>query len=140
MRIDRGRIDWLLGAWWAIMTIGTAMLFWATQAHCETKVEFTAKPQVSLAGFHGSTITLKLVIRDADEKLWCPAVEWEYPDSSISSEESDCESFDKTTKKDREFQSWSRQVRIPQGEWPFNVRIMKGGKTLRKLSATVTVR
>ena len=104
-------------------------------AHCE-KVELTASPRVSMAP---SAITLRLVITDATEELWCPGIRWYAPDGTIAYESSDCVPYSEAG-DDTKRQSWTRRYRVSAGEWTFCVGLEKPeGKTIRKLCETVRV-
>ena len=104
-------------------------------AHCE-KVELTASPRVSMAP---SAITLRLVITDATEELWCPKVSWVWPDGTKSEEESDCDSFEDADPQAIARQSWTRRIRVGAGEYEFVAELSKSGKVIRRLTVKVTV-
>jgi len=79
-----------------------------------------------------STVILTAEIKGVeDEKWYCPKITWEMPDSTIASEESDCQPYE--TREDYP-RIWRRRVCAPAhpyGEpWSVWVRIEKNGKTL----------
>lgn len=129
---------------WQIIVFPALVMTFAFVAvgYCEEKplVRLTVSPKASLAGFHGSVITLRLVIENADEKHWCPKVVWVWPSGTESSEESDCVQFSEATDEEKKWQSWTRRIRMPQGDWTFSVRLEKAGKVIKKVSANVSVR
>jgi hypothetical protein len=102
-----------------------------------------ADPQPGLrvspkAGFAPLQILLTAELKGGEEteKFYCPRVEWEWPNGTRSSEESDCAEFEK---RDDYPRSWRREILSGAGAWTFTVRFYKGDKLLSKVSETVSV-
>jgi hypothetical protein len=70
------------------------------------------------------------------ERFYCPRVEWEWPDGTRSSQESDCSAF---ADRDNYPRSWRREVLSGPGTWTFTVRFFRGDRLLSQVSETVSV-
>ena len=90
------------------------------------------------AGFAPLRILLTAELKGGKEteKFYCPRVEWEWPDGTRSTEESDCPEFEK---RDDYPRSWRREIQSEAGAWTFTVRFYKGDRLLSKVSETVSV-
>lgn len=106
------------------------------------------KPTVTLAIYprvtvgdvvKGRLITATLIIRNADETLWCPDVEWEW-NGERSFRSSDCKPFDESSEGERKIWVQSRQRRfVGRGIVRIIVRLFKGRKILKSVEAEVPV-
>lgn len=104
------------------------------------KVELTVSPRITTADIvEGRLITATLIIKDADEDLWCPEVDWEW-DGQHSSETSDCSPFAESDAGDRALWTQTRQRRFfGRGVIEIVVRLLKGGKVIRRVEAQVPI-
>lgn len=61
------------------------------------KLQTRVFPQMSLTGSNGcSTVIMTAEIKGVEDEEWyCPKVEWELPDGTTATEESDCAPFEK---------------------------------------------
>lgn len=132
-RIDSGRVGFILGLTWVILTL---LAVWATAVHCKEKKRestLTASPRVSIPSAQGIAVvsfTLKLVDDDV-----CSGRRWYWPDETTSYHESDCDPDNHpvldTEQKHRVF-----------GEGEFQVCVgleRPEGKTYRRLCDKFTV-
>jgi hypothetical protein len=92
-------------------------------------------PRVGLAPLR-IRLTAELKGGAETEKFYCPRVEWEWPDGTHSSEESDCSEFGD---RDDYPRSWRREILSGPGTWTFTVRFFKGDQLLSTVSETVSV-
>lgn len=104
------------------------------------KVELSVTPKITQADiWNGRLITATLTIRNADESLWCPEVDWEW-NGQHSSQESDCDPFESTEAGDREVWTQVRQRRFfGSGVIRIVVRLLKGKKVIRRVEASVPI-
>lgn len=108
------------------------------------------KPEVELRVFpsittvdiaDGNLITATVIIRNADETLWCPEVEWDWDGEARSTRESDCAPFEESEVGERTRWTRTRQHRF-WGRRIVNivVRLLKGGKVIRRVEAQVPIK
>ena len=80
-----------------------------------------------------ASVLLVAEIRGPEVESWyCPRLEWEFPDGTRATEESDCPPFDQREEFPR---FWSRRVcspATPQGvdEWTVGVTLSRAGHVL----------
>ena len=104
------------------------------------RIELTASPRMQSARFGGVRVLVRVTIKDADEKYWCPEIVWQWGDSAGDSEEGDCSPFNEATKEEREV--WSMQKQSPplnEGVWDITVTLRKAGKVLDRRTIEVYV-
>lgn len=104
------------------------------------KVELTVSPRITTADIvDGRVITATLVIRNADETHWCPEIDWEW-NGQHSSQTSDCLPFTEAEEGERELFTQTRQRRFfGRGIIRIIVRLLKGGKVIRRVEAQVPI-
>jgi hypothetical protein len=104
------------------------------------KVELTVTPRITTADIvDGRIITATLIIRNADEALWCPEIDWEW-NGQHSSQTSDCVPFEESDVGEREVWTQVRRRRFfGSGTINIVVRLIKGGKVVRKVEAQVPI-
>lgn len=97
------------------------------------RLETRAFPSVSLEGSNGcGPVLLVAEIKGPEVEEWyCPKVEWEMPDGTRATEESDCDPFaDRTDYPHR----WTRRICAPAhptgDAWTVVVTLSKSGKTI----------
>lgn len=124
---------------WFLLVI----LLAAEKPATKPKVELKASPQLamlSLGPSASATIRFRLSVKDGgDEDYYCPRLEWEWEDGTISTEESDCPPFETAQLQDHE-RSWtkSHQFRDP-GQHTVKVRLYKGDRVIRAVEAKVQI-
>ncbi len=75
---------------------------------------------------------------DDDEEYYCPAIEWDWDDGSVSERSRDCDPYEKGKSRiDRNFTA-EHEFKLPD-EYKVVFRLKKGGKVLTAPSITVTV-
>ena len=103
-------------------------------------VTLHVSPRLMTADFiNGRLITATLTIKNADEELWCPTIEWEFNEER-SSQLSDCDPFSDTEAGDRAL--WVRRLQrryYGRDSVTIIVRIMKNKKVIRRLEELVLV-
>jgi hypothetical protein len=136
-----------------------ALLLAATSA--DPALTLRAFPPVSLANVAAgcSPILFTAEIRGPEAEAWyCPEVRWQWPDGTVSTEESDCVPFEVRDRVGwhREGERivddpapgfprrWSRSVCIPardDGEpWTIEVRLSRAGRVLARREVRVHIR
>jgi hypothetical protein len=104
------------------------------------KVELAVSPRITTADIvDGRLITATLIIKNADETHWCPEIDWEW-NGLHSSQTSDCVPFEESEEGDRVLWTQTRQRRFfGRGVVNIIVRLLKGGKVIRRVEANVSV-
>lgn len=104
------------------------------------KVELRVSPRITTADLvDGRLITATLIIRNADESLWCPEVDWDW-NGQHSSQTSDCVPYSESEVGERELWIQTKQRRFfGRGIVNIIVRILRGGKVIRRVEAQVPV-
>lgn len=129
------------------MTLSTGLYLIATLAVSapehpppKPKVELTVSPRITTADIvDGRLITATLVIRNADEAHWCPEIDWEW-NGQHSSQTSDCPPFTEAEEGERELWTQTRQRRFfGRGVINIIVRLLKGGKVIRRVEVQVPI-
>lgn len=99
-------------------------------------------PRMGLAGFSGLVVTFRAELEGReDERFYCPAVVWIWPDETVHSQESDCVPWGEHTEDDY-VRSWTMRIRLPAGPsggWPFMVQLRKSGKVIAQAAAVALV-
>lgn len=106
--------------------LGVLILGWATTGHCE-EVTLTISPRLALTGpGNPARVTIRLIMKDITEKMYCPGLRWLAPDGTEAYQESDCDPYEDADPRDLRRSSWSRRYAIGvPGEFTFCVNIEK---------------
>ena len=114
----------------------------ALLAGAGTKVEFgpLRKASVLPIGQCDVEVVLRLVINaGGSEDYYCPRIEWQWEDGSISEEESDCPPFAEATADDHR-QVWTRRRAFQKsGRYRVGARLFKADRLVRILETEVVV-
>ena len=106
------------------------------------KVEFgpLRKASVLPIGHCDVEVVFRLVINDGgSEDYYCPRIEWQWEDGSISEEESDCPPFAEATPDDHR-QVWTRRRAFQKsGRYVVRARLFKADRLMRILETSVVV-
>jgi hypothetical protein len=106
-----------------------------------TQVQLSLTPPLAVAQIDGVELNAFLIIKNADERLWCPQIQWEWSDGSISTEEGDCEPFADTTPAQRARVVSRKSRRIyGSGIVRLIVRLIKGGKVLKRVEGVAEIK
>jgi hypothetical protein len=105
-------------------------------------VELKATPSMAMLPLgRAATVRLQVRIKDkGNEDYYCPRLEWEWEDGTMSTEESDCPPCEEAQPKDHE-RTWSRSRQFWEpGRQTVTVRLFKGDKVVRVLHVDVEIR
>src|SRR5262245_33900489 len=107
------------------------------------KVDLKVSPPMAMLGVgprSSATVTFRLSIKDGGkEELYCPRLEWEWEDATLSTEESDCPPFEQAQPRDHE-RTWSRSRQFWEpGQHTIKVRLYKGDRLVRTVEGKVEV-
>jgi hypothetical protein len=107
----------------------------------KAQVQLSLSPPLAVAQIDGIELNALLVIKNADERLWCPQIQWEWSDGSISTEEGDCEPFEETTPAQRSRIVARKSRRIyGSGIVRLVVRLIKGGRVLKRVESVAEIK
>jgi hypothetical protein len=117
------------------------ILLGASPSKNELKVRVFPSVSIASPSKGCSEILFTVEISGPETEAWyCPKVEWEFPDDTRASEESDCTPFQERTDFPR---IWRKKICAPShprgGEWEVVVRLSKG-KTLGKATIYFSVK
>lgn len=119
---------------------GVAVL--AVLAGAGPKVEFGPLRRVSVLpmGQCDVEVAFRLVIHDpGSEDSYCPRIEWQWEDESISEEESDCPPFAEAAADDHR-QVWTRRRAFQKsGRYLIRARIFKADRLVRTVETVALV-
>jgi hypothetical protein len=114
----------------------------AVLAESSSKVEFgpLRKASVLPIGHCDVDVVFRLVVHDGgSEEYYCPRIEWQWEDGSISEEESDCPPFAEATVDDHR-QVWTRRRAFQKsGRYLVRARLFKADRVVRILETTVVI-
>ena len=107
------------------------------------KVDFKVSPPMAMLGVgprSSVTVTFRLSIKSGgNEDFYCPRLEWEWQDATMSTEESDCPPFDQAKQSDHD-RTWSRSRQFWEpGQHTIKVRLYKGERLIRTVEGKVEV-
>jgi hypothetical protein len=111
-------------------------------ADADPKVEFGPVRKVSVLpmGHCDIDVVFRLVIHDAgSEDYYCPRIEWQWEDGSISEEESDCPPWAEAAADDHR-QVWTRRHAFQKsGRYVIRARLYKADRLVRILETPVVI-
>jgi hypothetical protein len=85
------------------------------------------------------TVTIIVQVKGIlTEEWWCPEVEVEWPDTTISRKQYDCDPWDGSQVSER--QSWTFSHRLPDGDSTIKVRLLRAGKVFKATRVRVAVK
>ena len=106
------------------------------------KVEFSPlrKASVLPMGHCDVEVTFRLSVNDGgSEDYYCPRIEWQWEDGSISEEESDCVPFAEAAADDHR-QVWTqRRAFQKSGRYVVRARLYKADRLVRIVETTVVI-
>ena len=119
-----------------------AVVLLALLAGTGPKVEFgpLRKASVLRMGHCDVEVVFRLVIHDGgSEDYYCPRIEWQWEDGSISEEESDCPPLAEATDGDHR-QVWTRRREFQKsGRYLVKARLFKADRLVRILETAVVI-
>ena len=123
-----------------ILLVSVFGLMVASDVRPKPQVLLSVYPRFATTDPNGIEVTAMLIIKNIDEELWCPEIEWEW-NGQRSSQLSDCTPYQDSEEGERAFWSESQQRRFyGPGTVRVQVKLRKEGKVLRRLDASMAIK
>jgi hypothetical protein len=102
------------------------------ESETEPSLELIATPRSQIRmPRRRALVTLRVIIRNADEEYWCTGIQVVWGDGDSTSHESDCNPYEESTEDERKrkLRSYSHRYRT-SGERRITVRLWRSGKII----------
>jgi hypothetical protein len=125
-----------VSAWCSVLVLALAASAVAGDGPRKPKLDVRATPRFAFSPVD-VRVMVKLVGGDEHESYYCPALQWEWGDGSVSSHEADCPPFEEGMTLERHFTA-QHAYRRP-GDYDVRVTLSRAGRALAVTSTKVLV-